>query len=260
MFANTISTGPINRIVELQTLIMKNSIYSIIAILCLVMAYNPQAEQETSSNRQDVPFDNMSIKKIDVHAHYKYSRNYLPEFFKKWNMQAGLVDVSKADSKGIIRAWDQYLALANAQPDLFFLCSSFIGVGIDAPDYAQQVIDRLSQEIDSGAKMVKVWKNFGIVTKDASGQFIQIDDPRLQPIWEFLTEKGIPVMAHIGEPVQAWKPLDDPTNPHYGYYQNNPEYHAYNFPEIPTYETVITARDHPFGLYWRRRPWLLSPG
>jgi predicted TIM-barrel fold metal-dependent hydrolase len=51
-------------------------------------------------------------------------------------------------------------------------------------------------------------------------------------------------MAHIAEPVQAWRPLDDPTNPHYGYYQNNPEYHAYNFPEIPSYETIIAARDN----------------
>jgi predicted TIM-barrel fold metal-dependent hydrolase len=222
---------------------MKNSIYPFIAIFSL-LACNPQSAQETTGESQDVPFDKMSIKKIDVHAHYRYSRSYIPELFQKWNMQAVLVDVSKAETEGISRSWDNYLELAQSQPDLFFLCSSLIGVGIDSPDYAQQEIDRLSREIDAGAKMVKVWKNFGMVTKDASGQYIQIDDPRLQPIWDFLTEKGIPVMAHIGEPVQAWRPLDDPTNPHYGYYQNNPEYHAYNFPEIPAYETIITARDN----------------
>jgi len=83
-----------------------------------------------------------------------------------------------------------------------------------------------------------------MVTKDANGQFIQIDDERLQPIWDFLKEKGIAVMAHIGEPVQAWRPLDDPNNPHYGYYTQNPQYHAFKHPEIPTYETIITARDN----------------
>jgi predicted TIM-barrel fold metal-dependent hydrolase len=50
-------------------------------------------------------------------------------------------------------------------------------------------------------------------------------------------------MAHIGEPRQAWRPLDDPNNPHYGYYTEHPEYHAYKLPDIPAYETIIAARD-----------------
>jgi predicted TIM-barrel fold metal-dependent hydrolase len=222
---------------------MKNTIYSIIAIFSL-LACSQKAEQPATANMEEVPFDIMSIKKIDAHAHYRYSRSYMPELFQKWNMQALLVDVSKAEPEGINRSWDHYVTLAQTYPDLFFLCSSLIGVGIDDPDFAQKAIDRLSKEIDSGARMVKVWKNFGIVTRDKSGQFIQIDDQRLQPIWDFLKDRGIPVMAHIAEPVQAWRPLDDPTNPHYGYYQNNPEYHAYNFPEIPSYETLIAARDN----------------
>lgn len=220
---------------------MKNSFYSILVTLCLIACSSP-ASQETSAN-VEVPVDD-NIKKIDIHAHYQYPRTYLPDLFEKWNMQAVLVDVSKADQDGINRGWQNYLALAQAQPDLFFLCSSLIGVGISEPDFAQKAIERLDQELGEGARMVKVWKNFGMVTKDATGNFIQIDDPRLQPIWDFLAEKKIPVMAHIAEPVQAWLPLDDPNNPHYGYYQNNPQYHAYNFPEIPRYEEIIEARDH----------------
>lgn len=221
---------------------MKNAIYILTVLFC-VIACGPRSKQNSSSDTQAVPVDNMSIRKIDIHSHYRYSRDYMPALFKKWNMQAGLVDVTKADPNGITRSWDNYLALEKEQPDLFFLCSSFIGVGIDAPDYAQQIIEQLTQEIEEGAIMVKVWKNFGMVTKDASGQFIQIDDARLQPIWDFLQSRNIPVMAHICEPVQAWRPLDDPTNPHFGYYQDNPQYHAYSFPEIPTYETIIAARD-----------------
>ena len=104
----------------------------------------------------------------------------------------------------------------------------------------------MSQEIDEGAMMVKVWKNFGMVTKDANDQYIQIDDARLQPIWDFLISKKIPVMAHIGEPEQAWRWLD-PKSPHYGYYKNNPQYHAFKMPEIPSYETIISARDNWLG-------------
>lgn len=210
---------------------------SLCVLACKPKTQAPAADQEASDS-----LALMDIKKIDVHAHFKYGRPYLPAFFKKWNMQAVLVDVAHEDSLGIRRSWEEYLALANEHPRQFFLCSSLIGVGIDSPDFASQQIERLRTEIDSGARMVKVWKNFGMVTKDAMGNFIQIDDPRLQPIWDYLKDQGIPVMAHIGEPEQAWRPLD-PGNPHYGYYKNNPQYHAYNHPEIPSYETIIEARD-----------------
>ena len=183
-----------------------------------------------------------TISKIDVHSHYQHSRSYLPSFLKKWNMRSVLVDVAKEGPEGVERSWGHYQNHATTQPDLYFLCSSLIGTGIDAPDFATNAITLLEEEINSGARMVKVWKNFGMVTQDESGNFIQIDDTRLQPIWEYLKSKGIPVMAHIAEPEQAWRELD-PQNPHYGYYKNNPQYHAFTIPEIPSYETIIAARD-----------------
>ncbi|MFH6605070.1 amidohydrolase family protein [Maribacter algicola] len=222
---------------------MKNTIRFLI-LFAFVISCNekPKQEQELEPDKASVAME--TIKKIDVHAHFHYDRDYLPEFFKAWNMQGVLVDVALQDSTDIRRSWDDYVALAEARPGMFWLCSSLIGVGIDAPDFAEKEIARLTKEIEQGAKMVKVWKNFGMVTKDASGKYIQIDDERLQPIWDFLAEKNIPVMAHIGEPIQAWRPLDDPNNPHYGYYTQHPQYHAYQHPEIPPYETIIAARDN----------------
>lgn len=213
----------------------------ILTLICCL--YACQTQKKESTHQVSPEIDQQSIKKIDVHAHFKYAREYLPDFFKKWNMQAVLVDVSIADTVGINRSWNEYLSHNSTQPDLYFLCTSLIGVHIDAPDFAEKEIERLKSEIEAGAIMVKVWKNFGMVTRDASGEFIQIDDMRLQPIWEFLKDNNIPVMAHIGEPVQAWRPLNDKNNPHYGYYSEHPEYHAYQHPEIPRYETIINARD-----------------
>jgi predicted TIM-barrel fold metal-dependent hydrolase len=219
-----------------------------VLLLCIVivgfMSCKSKSEEKPSNNAEPISMDHTAIKKIDAHAHYRSSREYLPGLFDKWNMQSILVDVAKEDSASTSRSWDPYLAHSKKHPDLFFLCSSLLGTGIDSPNFAQENIKRLDKEIEEGARMVKVWKNFGMVTKDASGSFIQIDDVRLQPIWDFLKEKGIPVMAHIGEPVQAWRPLDNPNNPHYGYYTNNPQYHAFKLPEIPSYETIIAARDN----------------
>ena len=213
-------------------------------IACILLNCKSNPENSAEASGQVAHLSKNSIKKIDMHSHFRYDRNYLPSFFNEWNMQSLLVDVAIEDSVGVRRSWDEYKVLAKNHPDLFWLCSSLVGVGIDDPDFADREIARLKKEIDEGAKMVKVWKNFGMVTKDASGSFIQLDDKRLQPIWDFLTASGIPVMAHIGEPVQAWRPLDDPKNPHFQYYTEHPQYHAYKHPEIPTYETIIAARDN----------------
>lgn len=221
---------------------MKNIIY-LLVVFAFLLSCKSQPKKKKELKTQAALTDLQAIKKIDVHAHYKYDRDYLPAFFKKWNMQGVLVDVATVADTTIRRSWDRYVIMAKLHPDLFVLCSSLIGIHIDKPDFAEKEISRLKQEIKDGAKMVKVWKNFGMVTKDESGSFIQIDDERLQPIWDFLNDNNIPVIAHIGEPVQAWRPLDDPNNPHYGYYTDHPEYHAYQHPEIPTYETIISARD-----------------
>ena len=183
------------------------------------------------------------LPKIDVHAHYKYPRKYLPDFFERWNMKAMLVDVAIENGDSLINNFNNYVAHYNELPDLFYLCTTFTAKGIEDSDYAENIIAQLEQDITRGARMVKVWKNFGMVTQDSEGNYIQIDDPRLHPIWKFLAENKITVLAHIADPEQAWRALDDPNNPHYNYYLNNPQYHAYNFPEMPSYETIIDARD-----------------
>jgi predicted TIM-barrel fold metal-dependent hydrolase len=221
------------------------SLFFLSIIFCLLACKQKHTTPETGSKiKVTTPLSEIEI--IDVHTHFHKDRNYFSGFMKDRKMKTILVDVAKhnaSDSTKVERSWDDYVTLAKKHPDLFWLCSSLMGLGIDAPDFAQKELERLKKEIAQGAKMVKVWKNFGMVTKDNSGKYIQIDDPRLQPIWDFLKEQNIPVMAHIAEPVQAWRPLN-PNSPHFGYYSDHPEYHAYNFPKIPSYETIIAARDN----------------
>ncbi len=183
------------------------------------------------------------MPKIDIHAHYRYDRPFLIPQLDGMNMKCLLVDVVRTDRGRQKRSWQPYLKMKVAHPHHFYLCSGFNAQGIDEPGYAEKIISGLKKEISEGAQMVKVWKNFGMVHKDEQGNYIQIDDERLQPIWDFLTAQKIPVLAHIGEPLQAWTPLDS-LNPHHSYFKNNPQYHAYLHPEIPRYETIIDARDN----------------
>ena len=215
---------------------MFNKFTSLSVILILfIQSCTPPASEVTPRKQEN-------YKKIDFHAHYRYDREYLLPLLESWNMQALLVDVAKEDSAMNLRQWEALKTQYNKYPNQFYLCASFESSNIDDPSFAEKIIEKLEDDFANGARMVKVWKVHGMVTRDSSGHFIQIDDPRIQPVWDYLTKKNIPVLAHIGEPLQAWQPLQE-GNPHAGYYRDHPEYHAYNFPEIPSWETIMAARD-----------------
>jgi predicted TIM-barrel fold metal-dependent hydrolase len=185
--------------------------------------------------------DIRALPKIDVHAHYRTDNPELIAALEAWNARAVLVTVTGADRK-IDEKWRDHLALRAAHPERFFLVATFDPFRIDEPDFAATTIGRLRAQIAAGAKGVKVWKDIGMDVKDAQGRYVQIDDPRFQPIWDFLAEQHIPVMAHLAEPLAAWQPLNA-ESPHFWYYSNNPRYHAYQHPEIPRHETITAARD-----------------
>lgn len=200
---------------------------------------------QSPTTESDSTIEQQSIEKIDFHTHYRVPQTYLMEILDEWKMQAVLIDVVRNDSTGEHRYWPDILKHQQAFPNSFFMCSGFNAYGIDEPDFADRIISQIAAEVKAGARMVKVWKNIGMVDKDASGAFVQINDPRFQPIWDYLIANDIPVLAHIAEPIQAWLPLkESDQNPHFNYYTEHPQYHAYQLPEIPRYETIIAARDN----------------
>jgi len=182
-----------------------------------------------------------AIPKIDVHAHYRTESPELVAALEAWNARAVLVNVTGSDRR-IDDKWRDYLALRAAHPGRFFLVATFDPFRLEEPDFVPRTIAQLREQIAAGAKGVKVWKDIGMELRDAQGRYVQIDDPRFQPIWDFLVEQHVPVLAHIAEPLAAWQPLSA-ESPHFWYYTNNPQYHAYRHPEIPRHEAIIAARD-----------------
>lgn len=221
--------------------------FSIVLVLGILLCTSCKEKKENKTVTTTVKEDSLSIytfNKIDIHTHYRYDRNFLKPMLDKYNMKALIIDVVKHDSVGkTLRSWDAYSAFYNKYKGDIYIASGFSAWGIDESDYTEKVITSLKKEISEGARLVKVWKNFGMITQDKSGKHVQIDDARLQPIWDFLIEENIPVIAHIAEPIQAWIPIDT-LNPHSGYFKSHPQYHAYLHPDkIPHYDTIIAARD-----------------
>ena len=208
---------------------------ALLTVLC-GCAGAPQVRQGTAE-----AVDIHAIPKIDVHAHYRTDNPELVAALEAWNARAVLVNVTGSDRK-IDDKWRDYLALRAAHPGRFFLVATFDPFRLEEPDFVPRTIAQLREQIAAGAKGVKVWKDIGMELRDAQGRYVQIDDPRFQPIWDFLVEQHVPVLAHIAEPLAAWQPLSA-ESPHFWYYTNNPQYHAYQHPEIPRHEAIIAARD-----------------
>ena len=129
-------------------------------------------------------------------------------------------------------------------PDRVSYLTAFTLNGWDSIDWADRTIARLKNSFDKGALGIKLWKNIGMVYKDSADQFIMIDNPKFDPVFEYIVKQDKTVMAHLGEPKNCWLPLDQMTvNNDRSYFKDHPEYHMYLHPEYPSYDDQINARD-----------------
>jgi predicted TIM-barrel fold metal-dependent hydrolase len=80
--------------------------------------------------------------------------------------------------------------------------------GIDEPDWSTKAVKQLEADAKLGAKGLKIYKSLGLSAKDKNGKRIQIDDPRIDPVWAKCGELGMPVLIHSADPKQFWDPID----------------------------------------------------
>ena len=79
---------------------------------------------------------------------------------------------------------------------------------IDDPDWLKSTLQQLAYDVSIGARGLKIYKSQGMTNTDSSGNRIQINDPRLDPVWDKCGELGIPVLIHSADPKPFWDPMD----------------------------------------------------
>ena len=186
------------------------------------------------------------MTKVDAHIHVNGDTEACLSLFERLDVK--LFSVCVAHSRDDWRAERAiYQPLTTVHPERYAWCTTF-----DLPDfgriswmrdYAERVIAELEQDFAAGAIACKVWKNVGMEIREPSGEFLMIDDPLFDPIFDYLARNDIPALMHLGEPLACWQPLDE-NRPHYGYYSQHPEWHMYTKPDYPSHQQIIDARDH----------------
>lgn len=186
-----------------------------------------------------------SFPKIDAHVHIDTFNPAFIQIAEKNNFKL----MTLVTGSGSRLEIDQQLAWASHQQHAFpktvaYAATICMENWSDA-DWQAQTIAKLEQNFTDGAVAVKIWKDIGMTFRDADGQFIMIDDPRFDPIFDFIVSKGKAVVGHLGEPRNCWLPLDSMTvRGDSSYFAEHPQYHMYLHPEYPSYEQQIAARDH----------------
>jgi predicted TIM-barrel fold metal-dependent hydrolase len=190
--------------------------------------------------------DFKSVKKIDMHVHINTTDD--TSFLKQAEEDHfRLLDIVDDRPFGLPMEEQQKIAVLhlNAFSDRMAFATTFSVKDWDKDDWQKQTIANLKNSISKGAIAVKVWKNIGMDLQDKDGKFVMVDNPGLDPIFDYLAKNKITLIGHNGEPRDCWLPLEEMTvKGNRSYYSQHPEYHMYLHPEYPSYEDQTRARDH----------------
>jgi predicted TIM-barrel fold metal-dependent hydrolase len=185
------------------------------------------------------------VEKIDIHAHALIVRPGLVEQAKADNFVLVSLNTEVPDYPPIDSQQSYVLQLRHSFPNQLYYVSTFETSTINLDGWAGRQLEYLKNSFNSGALGIKVWKNIGMAIKDRDSNFIMIDNPVFDPIFNYLEANNIPVIGHIGEPKNCWLPLAEmTTNNDRTYFKEHPEYHMYLHPEFLSYDSIIQSRDN----------------
>jgi hypothetical protein len=80
--------------------------------------------------------------------------------------------------------------------------------GWDDPDFARRAVAQVEEGARLGAAGFKEFKRLGLFLRDRKGRLLQIDDPKLDPMWRRLGELHMPVSIHVADPKAFWGAYD----------------------------------------------------
>jgi predicted TIM-barrel fold metal-dependent hydrolase len=184
------------------------------------------------------------VRKLDAHVHANTRDHAFLDIARRDGFELLSINVDYPDFPSLELQADTVHELQAADPARFHFATTFSMHGFGSPGWTAAAERRIDAELKRGAVAVKVWKNIGMVERDAAGHYIMLDDPGFDALMAHLEARGVPLIAHQAEPRNCWLPLDEMTTENdRSYFREHPEYYMYLHPEMPSYESLLAARD-----------------
>ncbi len=213
-------------------------------IFALLVGVTLAAAEGARAESSYTAADFIRVRKFDAHVHANTDDHRFLDIAAKDGFELLSLNVDYPDFPSLNRQAQVAHRLIAANPQRFHFCTTFSMKGFGGAGWTRNTAHRIDAEMAHGALCVKVWKNIGMVERDGHGRLIMLDDPRFDGVMSHLEAKGIPLVAHQAEPKNCWLPLEAMTTDNdRSYFREHPEYHMYLHPELPSYESLIAARD-----------------
>jgi predicted TIM-barrel fold metal-dependent hydrolase len=78
----------------------------------------------------------------------------------------------------------------------------------DEPDFAERAAKQIEEGHRLGAAGFKEYKRLGLTIRDRTGKTVNIDDPKLDLMWQRCGELNMPVSIHVADPKSFWEPYN----------------------------------------------------
>jgi len=199
--------------------------------------YHPHSELVVPAH----PVNRAKFPVIDAHNHVSY-----PDFgWDEATLGETLDELDKINVRTIVNLsgeWGDTLKrnierLDRKYPGRIITYCNLNFEDLGAPGWTEKTVKQLRQDIQAGARGLKIYKELGLRYFDTNGKLVPPDDPRLFDIWETVGEAGIPVTIHTADPVAFFRPLDN-HNERWDELGHFPDWHFYG-PQFPTFEELI---------------------
>lgn len=201
--------------------------------------------------------DYAAVRKFDAHVHANVAASGLMTAAQQANFQLLSINVDYPAFPAVPEQFRVARELRKQDAVRFHFAGTFSMRGWGTSAWAPSMRADIDQARAAGAVAVKIWKNVGMVERDATGKLVGIDDPGFDALARHLTARGLPLIIHHGEPHNCWLPLDQMTTDNdREYFRAHPEYHMFLHPEMPSYQSLMAARDR----FVARHPALKTDG
>ncbi|MES2872602.1 MAG: amidohydrolase family protein [Bacteroidota bacterium] len=220
-----------------------------ILIAAAFLGFGSSAQNRSTSGQTSSEFytkeDFKHVQKFDVHVHLNiYDTTFISQA-RRDNLRLLTVNVNPAYYPSVEEQQSVALRMVKDFPDRLAYATTFTVENWGTKEWLPQTLAYLENSFKQGAIAVKIWKNIGMGLKDSNGKFVMIDDSRFDPVLKMIEKNNITLLGHLGEPRNAWLPVDQMTvSNDKGYFTTHPEYHMFKHPENPSYEDQVNARDN----------------
>ncbi len=207
---------------------------------------NPAAAEKKSNQQHYTMNDFKTVEKYDAHVHVDTDHDTFIRQAEEDNFRLITINWDDVNDPPPMEEQQKFaLQQIKAFPGRIAYATTFSVRNFNNDNWQKQTIAYLKNSFNKGAIAVKIYKVIGMSLRDKDGKLVMIDDPKFDPVIDFIVKNNIPVVGHLGEPKNCWLPAEKMTiKGDKSYFSENPKYHMYLHPEFPSYEEQIKARDH----------------